>query len=200
MDVRFKESVRKVIHVSSIALIPVDMLSHEIALYGFIGVGFLYIMTILLHNRGVNLPLIEKLVEIPSRRGEMSSLIGSPTYFFISAILLLAFAPSILAYIAIVALAIGDTFATIFGMGLGGPRFLGRKTVSGSIGFFASTFLTLLLFVPYPAAAAIAFVGMVAEALSSRFDNFTIPIATFIAADVIVPHAHDTAVLIPSLF
>jgi dolichol kinase len=104
---------------------------------------------------------------------------------FFSLLALVAFFPPFAAYAAIIALAVGDTFAALAGSVVRGPRMVREKTLAGSVGFFVPVFMVFYFLMGPEKAAVLAGAGALAELLSHRYDNLTVPFVTAMAAAAI---------------
>lgn len=100
--------------------------------------------------------------------------------WFLSCLLLLLFFDTNIAYASILILAIGDTAAGFVGRSMGRMKnpLNERKTVEGSLAFFATALFAAMLFVPTHIAIAVAFVVAIVEALPLRInDNLAVPLS-----------------------
>ena len=114
-----------------------------------------------------------------TRRHEDRNLLGS-TYLLISAVLTIEVFPEPIAVASLGALILGDTAAALVGKTMGRTRFLGGKSLEGSLACFAVSFLFAWGVVGLD--ATVAFVGSLVattfEALPIPLDdNFRIPLS-----------------------
>ena len=117
------------------------------------------------------------------RPGEKSNLLGSTCLLIASTITVFLF-PKQVAAAALCYLIVGDTVAALVGRRFGKIRLFGKKTLLGSLAFFASAFLagSLIPGLETRTAFAGALVAAVAEALPLPVDdNFSIPILSGVA-------------------
>lgn len=181
----FGQIARKAIHLSTVLVVPADILFHGFTLGGLAFLFALYMSVTILRSRGRSLPGITKLIGWLSRGDEKSSVFGPPAYMFFSLLVLVALFPPAAAYSAIIALAVGDTFAALAGGVIRGPKAVREKTVAGSIGFFIPVFIIFHFLMGPERAAVLAGAGAIAELLSHRYDNLTVPFVTSAVAALI---------------
>ncbi|MBI4164034.1 MAG: hypothetical protein HY512_04175 [Candidatus Aenigmarchaeota archaeon] len=94
-------------------------------------------------------------------------------------------------------LAIGDSLSTIIGMKFGKIKIYNKRTLEGSLAFFAGAILISLLFVDYKIALIGAVVGMVTELFggSTKLKNK----AWFIDDNLLIPTISGAAMFLVSL-
>lgn len=178
------ETKRQLIHMSGVAL-PFYIISVGLAISVNTFLFFLVAGLIISYGyrRGVRFPVIAVIVDSTEREGVIEKFPGKGalTFFFGSLLVLLLFGSSLnVAAAAIIILALGDSFSTLFGKRYGRHKiFYSReKSVEGSIGGFVPAFLGALIFVSPLAAIVGAGVGMAAESLPAKIeDNIIIPLA-----------------------
>lgn len=113
------------------------------------------------------------------RHDEQRQTVGS-TYFFAGLLLSVILFPRVIAEASMYVLIVGDTMAAIIGRKWGRHR-IGQKSLEGSLAFFFSSFLILILLerIEISVAAAGVFTAAVVELVPIRInDNFTIPITS----------------------
>ena len=119
--------------------------------------------------------------------------INSSTWYVTALLLLSLFAPLRAAEIGVLVLAVADPAAGLIGRRFGRTRIRAGRSLEGTLGFFvvggiaAACWLALAYAIAWPAAllmaAVAAAVGALTELGSTRMDdNFTIPVATAVAA------------------
>jgi len=121
-------------------------------------------------------------------RIEEKRLFTGATYVVISCLIMIYFFPRDIAITTLLFMSISDAAASLVGMRVGGPRFLG-KSLAGSTAFFVTAVATALWQLPGKLIVGLvgAAVATIAEALSLRWgpikidDNFAIPLASGIA-------------------
>jgi dolichol kinase len=181
----FGQIARKVVHLSTVLVVPVDMLFHE---FTVAGLGFLfafYIFIVLMRLNGRSVPGATRLIGWLSRNDEKSSVVGPPAYMFFSLLILIALFPSFIAYVSIIALSVGDTCAALAGTTMKGVKTVRNNTLAGSVGFFIPVFIIFYFLMSPEKAAMLAGAGAVAELLSHRYDNLTVPFVTAAVAALI---------------
>lgn len=119
--------------------------------------------------------------------------INSSTWYVTALLLLSLFAPLRAAELGVLVLAVADPAAGLIGRRFGRTQLRAGRSLEGTLGFFvvgavaAACWLSIVYAVAWPAAAllaaAAAAVGALTELGSTRMDdNFTIPVATAVAA------------------
>ena len=173
------ELVRKAIHLTSSA-IPlsywflferVDILRGVI----FLALGFLTAEYLRLNSKSVE-KIFLTVFGSALRQHEKENLTGA-TYVFTGAVLCIFLFPKEIAVPSLLILSISDTFAALIGIPFGKHKFL-KKSLEGSLTFFAFTMLILLLFFPGQIALSLIVASIVtlAEAYPMNLDdNFVIP-------------------------
>ncbi|HII66508.1 MULTISPECIES: diacylglycerol/polyprenol kinase family protein [Thermococcus] len=106
--------------------------------------------------------LVERELEAISREHEKYS-IGSHIYFTIGALIIISFFPKDIAIGAITVATLGDAIAAIIGKPFGKHRFKNGKSIEGSLAYFLTAFLILLVLIDLPHALIGALAGMLAE-------------------------------------
>jgi dolichol kinase len=79
----------------------------------------------------------------------------------------------------------GDAASTVFGLGLGKLRTVGKKTIEGTLGGVLASVVFLGFLFEWWVALAAAVAGMLAELLPLD-DSFTIPIVSAIALTLLL--------------
>lgn len=111
---------------------------------------------------------------------QKSSHYESGSYWLLSCLLLLLFFEINIAYASILILAIGDTAAGFVGRRMGKMKnpLNHKKTIEGSLAFFATSLFATMLFVPTHIAIVVAFIVSIVEALPLRInDNLAVPLS-----------------------
>ncbi len=114
--------------------------------------------------------------------------LSGAAYVLIANVLTIALFPKHIAIPGLLMLSISDALASLVGISVGGPRFLG-KSLAGSTAFFLSAVAIALITLPNHPLAGVggAFVATIVEALPLRWrrfridDNFSIPISAGLA-------------------
>jgi dolichol kinase len=169
---------RKIIHLFSILTVPADILAHDLTLLTIFSIFTFYLIIAYLRARQKHVPVATNIINWLSREDEKGGILGPPTYLFISIIFLLTFAPPFAAYVGIISAAVGDTFASLAGSIISGKKLVNEKTFAGALGFFIPTFTIFYFLLGLDHALVIAASGSLAELLSHKYDNLTVPIIT----------------------
>ena len=129
-------------------------------------------------RKGHKIPLFYQVVSRVEREQEQHFPGKGAFMFFIGAIILmLLFREQFIVIGALCVAIYGDAASTIVGLRFGKHRIAGKKTLEGTLGGVAFSFLFLYFIFPIQIALAACIVGMLAELLPVD-DNFTIPLAT----------------------
>jgi dolichol kinase len=168
------ELLRKIFHFSVLYIIPLDIVSHELAVYSILAFSIGYIFTFLLNIKKIKIPLFTKIIEFPSRKEETKNIFNPPLFLFLSTLVLITFLPGTPAYVGIISVAVGDNFAGILGSIFKSRRIF-KKTIVGSLGFFFSTLIALSFLIPLQYAALFAIIGTILELISHKYDNLIVP-------------------------
>ncbi|UCE29089.1 MAG: HAD-IB family phosphatase [Candidatus Bathyarchaeota archaeon] len=182
--------IREAIHMSGffIPFICMHLLRTEIvALLIFLLASF-FMASELLRLQGISFPIFSKVTWIAAKKSEFYEFATAPISFAVGIVFSLIFFPEPANYAAVVILALGDSFATIFGKKLGRIRlpFNKGKHVEGSVFGFLFAFAGALFFVTPLKAFAGAAAGMLIGGLPLPVDdNLTIPIAAGIVLALI---------------
>jgi len=114
---------------------------------------------------------------------------GAIIFFVGTLIVILLFAP-FFAALSILVLSISDSLATIAGYYVGKHVLYKKKTIEGTLVFFASTLVILVLFIITPMKAlVIALLVSATELLTPKYldDNLTIPFVTGLLLSLLPP-------------
>jgi len=142
-----REIARKVFHISSVFTIFYDkFVSHKLVTFGWLFLAFLYLLAELIRRKGKEIPIITDIIEYCAYPEEKKGWILPPFLFSISMFIVLYFYPITAAYVAILAMSLGDGLAAIFGKLVGKRRipYSQNKTLEGSFVCFLVTFLSSL--------------------------------------------------------
>ncbi len=186
-----KEIYRKSVHLSSLIL-PLAYkfifgYNKSLALSVLFPIAFIAIIIeiIRLEHRTVK-RVFYRVFGIMLRKHEIANLTGA-SYLLTSTVFTVALFPAEIAFISLSFLALGDTFAAIFGIRFGKRKYKkSHKSFEGSIACFVSCFAYAILFGIHP---AMALVGSLAAtfAEASRIpidDNIKLPIITAIIMSI----------------
>lgn len=192
LDFRY-EFARKAIHLSSL-LIPLIYcrISRELALIiltplsaGFLGVDILknFVPAIATWYHGTFAPMLRHH-ELQKDRLHLNG----ATWITLSAFILIAAFPKMIAITAFAIVSISDTVAALVGKSFGKHRF-GEKSYEGSLAFFISAVAVTALMpnLLLPVGIVMAAAGTIAEAVVIRIggfkidDNITVPLGAALA-------------------
>lgn len=191
LDFRF-EFARKAIHLSSL-LIPLIYchINRSLALLIITPVTAGFLLVDILKNFVPQVSAwyhgtFDAMLRRHELRKDQIHLNGA-TWITLSALLLIALFPKMIAITAFAMVSVSDTVAALVGKKFGRHRY-GEKSIEGSIGFFVSALL-IAAFIPHllwPAGVAMALSGTLAEAVVIRIrgfkidDNITVPLTSAI--------------------
>jgi dolichol kinase len=179
------EMMRKVIHLSSVFIIPFDLfVGHELTLYFLFFIIIAYSISEFLRVSKFRVPLISDVTDYCSYNLEKRTFVYSPLVFAFSILLLLTFFQRTHAYVGIVALGLGDGIAGLIGKQCGKTKIFynKKKSLEGSTSmFFVVFFASLLLIQDVFMSLIVSLVATLAESLSNEaVDNFTIPFSVIV--------------------
>jgi dolichol kinase len=125
--------------------------------------------------KGLYIPLFSEIVHFLERD------VLIPGYgtllFLLSSLFVLILFGSMIAGVAVLVLAVLDSFSTIVGVYAGKHKLYGNKSIEGVLGGIIPTFLVLLLLISPLQAGVIAIIAGIVELVSPIDDNLTIPVA-----------------------
>ena len=175
-----KEVFRKTIHLCT-AFVPFFLERWYwliICLLSFVLIG--YIICELLRIKGITVPIISKITDIASRKRDENHFVLGPVTLALGVLVTALIFPVLPARIGILALALGDGLASLFGKLFGHViiPFTSGKTVAGSLTCFMAIFLsTYLCSKNLVCALWVGVAGMIIEVFPIKnFDNLTLPI------------------------
>ena len=165
--------LRKIIHVSAIStILLINFFPKNLAQYSILLLSFLYAASEFFRFRRKFFPYFQDIVKICSDNKPSIT----PFLFGFSIFLLLYFPEK--NYLAgLIALIIGDGFAGLIGYKFGKIKVYNNKSIEGSLAFFLSTFLLLILIYPVFKSFILALVGMIIELFSKEEENLVLPLS-----------------------
>ena len=176
--------LRKVVHIGGIVVPIIAAVFGKSYAIGMVSYFMLMFLFIELLKTKVQIPVAFRSLW---RDNELKGFAIDPFLYFISIISLLLLSFHFddgICYASIVVLTIGDGLSTV--VGVQGKRYFknSNKTIEGSVaGIMAAAV------VGFPFVGALAFVGsvagMLAEVMSKRFDNVTVPVSAFVSMVVV---------------
>ncbi len=187
-----QELVRQLLHASAV-IIPFLWLSDtswHLPILSVISSGsLLFLVSELLRNYGIRIPLISKVVHAAGREDEIGGYVLSPLFFAagvgLPLVLFSVLLPfPLIAASCVIAFLIGDSFSTIAGLLYGRRkwRINSAKTVEGTLTGFSLAFLTLLIFLQPFSALLCSFLAGFIELLPIPLidDNLSVSIGASI--------------------
>jgi phytol kinase len=186
------EVLRKLIHMATVVVIPASFfVSRELIVV--IGTLFCisYITAEYFRFRNERVAFITDVIKRCARGKELEGWVLTPFFLLFSITVLIGLTPIIgmkAAYVGILAATLGDSSAALIGMRFGRHRtwILRGKSVEGSLGFFAFTFLSSLLFVEWPIALILSSITAVVEVFSAGIDNLSVPFSAALIAGILM--------------
>lgn len=141
------------------------------------GTAFAVFLEVLRFNNKVVARVFAAAFRPLLREEEYRALNATIPYLIATFLVLLVF-PKVIAWVALVYVALGDVAAHLVGGALGRVRIATRKTLEGTLACFGVCFAAGSLFVDWRLALAGAGAAAAAELLSRGWvDNFTMPVA-----------------------
>jgi dolichol kinase len=179
------EMMRKIIHLSSVFVIPFDLfVGHELTLHFLFFIITAYSISEFLRVNKFRVPLISDVTDYCSHSFEKRTFVYSPLVFAISILFLLTFFQKTHAYTGIVALGLGDGVAGLIGKQYGKTKIFynKKKSLEGSLSMFFVVFFTSLLLVrDVFVSLIVSLIATLVESLSNEvIDNFTIPFSVIV--------------------
>jgi len=177
-----KEFYRKLHHLTSLA-IPITMFFLN-DIYSIIFISICLLIALLIDFGRNNISIIKKLfnrtLKSVTRNYEVNIL--SASYMIISFFIITLFFKKDIIIISMILSIISDTTAALFGMKKGRIILYNNKTLEGSYIFFLTSYIILyfsLIDLSHYNIIIIALFSAIVELLTpTKYDNFTLPIAT----------------------
>lgn len=178
-----REFYRKIIHLLNI-IVPLShvyFIKDKMDMLIFISLILIccFFVEILRNQYSFFYKIFKKYLHFMMRDCEKEGAITGATWFFAGSLLTIILIPKPYCIVALLFLAVGDTFAALIGMNYPFIK-IGRKTLSGSIACFGTCCIVGLLFSFELSAATIIIGALIATitelSLTSINDNFSIPI------------------------
>ncbi|MFA4907328.1 MAG: hypothetical protein WC602_03590 [archaeon] len=154
----------------------------------FLTVFFLFfgILFSFLLKQGYTLPLVWRFHHHLKRGYEERYPLLGAIMFLVGALLAqLVFAKPLVALGAMIVLVYGDSVSTAIGTHFGSMKWVGGKSIEGTLSGLVVSFLFLLALFPAGIAFAAALVGMLGEAVPLE-DNIVVPIVTGLALTILL--------------
>lgn len=184
-----KESVRKLIHMSSAFSVLLAHFFFTFTVYAVLCGIIVYSVCELLRLNGIRVPLISKITEIASRKTDEGRFVLGPLCLGIGILLALLFFDESASAVAIFSLAFGDGLASLVGKIYGQKHFkvVSKKTLEGSIACFLAVFVSTVFVLKNPLRAFfLALIATFVEVLPLKnLDNIAIPLVVGFCASVL---------------
>lgn len=179
-----KEFLRKAVHLSGIALLPILFWKREV-FTGLVTFSlFLYLLTEWLDRKGKIIPFLTMFMRRCKRDNEIGRLSKGAICLAVAGILTPYLFGIEAAAVGLAQAFVADPIATIVGLRFGTKRIPYSKGKSwiGSLVFFVAAIPLSLVFLPFPQAILMALVGTIAESLPlPEWDNLTVPLTVGLA-------------------
>ncbi len=175
-----QELRRKGIHVCA-ALIPfLASINFTLTLYLLFIITLLYIFSELFRLNGIAFPVLNLITKLCIRSNEQRYFTTKPVTLSLGIIFPLLLFSKLIASIAILILAFSDSMATIVGKFYGRYRipYNHKKSIEGSMAYFASAFICSIFYIPLQTALIVSFVSCIIESLPIKIDNLSVPLGT----------------------
>jgi dolichol kinase len=197
-----KEILRQSVHLSGLAFVFLALFIDRLFVSAYFLMMALSLLIYSIYVRNERRTIARFISDIESRfrkaiskfeRDEVRIPYMGAFWFYLSCGAVILFFPANIALASCAMLAFGDSLSTIIGTRLGKHRIFGRKSVEGSVTFFAASFFISLFFV----GPVLSFLGAVVATFSEILpdteyfrkykerelinDNLTIPVITGIA-------------------
>lgn len=174
-----KETLRKFLHMSTFLVFVFSIEFMPPLLTAAIGalVSIVYLSSELVRRTGESVPILSRAVRVLGRPFEIRGIAMSPLLMAVAMVLIFAFFDKTTAYVAAIALCLGDGIASLIGKRYGKHVIYQSKTLEGSLSFFAVTFVGFLFFLDFSTALASSAVCTMVELVSGKYDNLTVPLS-----------------------
>ncbi|MCV0367673.1 MAG: hypothetical protein K5798_10490 [Nitrosopumilus sp.] len=187
-EIILKEIQRKSIHIMGIVVIPLDFYFGLIIPSILVLIlSCLYMLSEHMQKKDKHFPIIQNVTKFALRDKSDGKTDYAPILLAVGVVVSLAIFPTPINYCAIIAVALGDGFASLVGKSFGRHKLIFRKSLEGtSAGFFA-TFVGCSFFVSPELALGISGIAMSIEILPlGKFDNVVIPLVVGIVLSFIL--------------
>ena len=175
-----KEIFRKSIHICTAFVPLVFHFYGNVVVVLLVLAGIFYFVSEILRQKGISVPLISLITVTAARKRDEDKIVFGPVTLVLGVVLALLLWQEKFAVVGILALALGDGFASLAGKTFGRIQlpFTGGKTAAGSITcFFAIYSSSFIVLKNTEISLILAAAGTVIEALPLKdFDNVFIPV------------------------
>lgn len=175
-----KEIFRKSIHICTAFVPLVFHFYGNVVVVLLVLAGIFYFVSEILRQKGISVPLISLITVTAARKRDEDKIVFGPVTLVLGVVLALLLWQEKFAVAGILALALGDGFASLAGKTFGRIQlpFTGGKTAAGSITcFFAIYSSSFIVLKNTEISLILAAAGTVIEGLPLKdFDNVFIPV------------------------
>lgn len=184
------ELTRKSLHLLIIFCIPLLDISSVVPIIALLTGMLVYSTSELLRHRGIIVPIIAPITEHAARRRDGNRFVKGPITLALGALFAIILFDPLQAKVAILALAIGDSFSSLIGKSFGRiPMPLsGGKSFEGSVFCFLTVLVAVFVFTGkfIPALIIAAVTASVEFWPTKDWDNILIPLAAGIIASIVL--------------
>lgn len=184
------ELTRKSLHLLIIFCIPLLDISFVVPIIALLAGMLVYTISELLRHRGIIVPIIAPITEHAARRRDGNRFVKGPITLALGALFAIILFDPLQAKVAILALAIGDSFSSLIGKSFGRiPMPLsGGKSFEGSVFCFLTVLVAIFVFTgKFVPALIIAIATSSVEFWPTKdWDNILIPLAAGIIASIVL--------------
>ena len=177
-----KELFRKLIHIFGIAIpLLTNLVKKEFIILLLSLLILLYLISEILRHHGLPTIIISKITKKAQRSIETRNIIFGPVFLGLGIILTLFLFDYRIYTPAILIVSISDTLSAIIGSKFGKHKIfkIGYNFIEGSLAFFLSSLIILLLFYPIHISIFTAILATIVETIPIyNLDNFAIPLIT----------------------
>jgi len=178
---------RKLIHLAATAVIILRLTIETKYILAFVFfITSFFLISEILRLRKIYLPVIHEITRFCKKKEERGFLV-EPFLFGLSLCILL-FLPVDLFLAGSIPLIIGDAIAGLTGLKFGSHKlpYNKLKSIEGSLGFFISTFIILLLFFDLKISLFLSIFSMLLESVLKKYENLLLPIGSAIFYKLII--------------
>lgn len=186
------ELFRKSIHMCS-SLVPLVMyFAYWPVIILLLLAAVIYIICEILRKKGHPVPFLSFITVTAARDHEKNSFVTGPLYLVCGILIVTLIFPLEYATVGVFALAFGDGIASLTGKAFGHIKipFTKGKTIAGSLGCFAGTFISVLIWTKNPLASLITALGtsLIEMLPLGSYDNVLIPFLSTGLYLLVIPH------------
>lgn len=177
-EIILKEIQRKFIHIMGMVVVPLDFY------FGFavpctlvLILSCLYMLSEYMRIKKKHFPMMQKITKLASRNYCTGKTDYAPLLLAAGVLIPLAIFPAPISYCAIIAVVLGDGFASLVGKSFGRHKWIFKKSLEGTGAGFVITFVGCVFFISPELALVSSGIAMSVEFLPlGKFDNLVIPL------------------------